>query len=659
MNKLTYLFTAFLLLALFSEGVSQAIKYKSYQWEAKPVLHKVSAEDAQKPELVLKDTKVVEFAYNSKDELEEYVLVHKIIRVNSDDAINANNKLYLPLQNLNDLILNKVRVITSKGKVTELNDKDIKEAKDERSGRTYKYFAIEGIDLGSEIEYYHLWRTRPAYTGSVYFIQNEYDKRDVLFEIIAPKSFTFEASSLNGFPTLTVDTTNTEKYVLSARKDAIKGLKDEVWSLYKPNLMQVQYKLKYVARYGKKELHTYSEASESLYKMIYAPLSKGAKSGVAKLVKSMKINAADSEEKKVRAVEDFLKSNYAVVNANIEGVENVEAILKNKYANQKGMTILFAAVYNELKIENQLVLTSSRNEARFRTDYQAYNFLDEYLLFFPNINNYVATTDLLSRLGYIPFYWSYNNALFIKPVEMGGYTTGLGKVKFIDALPADKTGEKLDVEVVLAGDDIDEASLTVKRELWGYYAQNYQPLYDFVEENQKAELDKALLNFISPNAEILSKEISNTGIANFGINPLIVNMKIKNEGFVSKAGNKFLVNIGNMIGPQAEMYQDKERKMPVENDFNRTYLRTITMPIPTGYKATNLEKLKFDVFLENDGKKTAGFYSDYKIEGGKVVVSVKEYYAQIAYPLADYEKFRKVINAAADFNKVAVVLEKK
>jgi hypothetical protein len=57
--------------------------------------------------------------------------------------------------------------------------------------------------------------------------------------------------------------------------------------------------------------------------------------------------------------------------------------------------------------------------------------------------------------------------------------------------------------------------------------------------------------------------------------------------------------------------------------------------------------------------KSMGFISTYKMEGDKLVVVVDEYYNVTKLPMSAYEPFRKVINAAADFNKIKLVLEKK
>ena len=59
------------------------------------------------------------------------------------------------------------------------------------------------------------------------------------------------------------------------------------------------------------------------------------------------------------------------------------------------------------------------------------------------------------------------------------------------------------------------------------------------------------------------------------------------------------------------------------------------------------------------GKVTCKFQSDYKVDGNKVTVSIEEYYSQLHYSLAEFNAYKNVINAAADFNKVTILLQKK
>ena len=53
------------------------------------------------------------------------------------------------------------------------------------------------------------------------------------------------------------------------------------------------------------------------------------------------------------------------------------------------------------------------------------------------------------------------------------------------------------------------------------------------------------------------------------------------------------------------------------------------------------------------------FTSTYKIEGNTIVIEYHEYYNDLDYPILQYDEFAKVINAAADFNKISILIEKK
>ena len=72
-----------------------------------------------------------------------------------------------------------------------------------------------------------------------------------------------------------------------------------------------------------------------------------------------------------------------------------------------------------------------------------------------------------------------------------------------------------------------------------------------------------------------------------------------------------------------------------------------------------LENIKRDISYSFEGKPAMGFKSGYKLEGNTLKVTIDEYYNIVLLPKTEYDNFQKVINAAADFNKVTLVLEKK
>jgi hypothetical protein len=128
---------------------------------------------------------------------------------------------------------------------------------------------------------------------------------------------------------------------------------------------------------------------------------------------------------------------------------------------------------------------------------------------------------------------------------------------------------------------------------------------------------------------------------------------------VEKAGLNYSFDVGKVIGPQAEMYEDKQRMTDIENDNNHGYIRTLRVVVPEGYVVTNINDVVMDVFVERNATRTMQFKSSYVQEGNTYVITVHEFYNEIRVPKADYELFRKVINAAADFNKKHLVFEKK
>ena len=73
----------------------------------------------------------------------------------------------------------------------------------------------------------------------------------------------------------------------------------------------------------------------------------------------------------------------------------------------------------------------------------------------------------------------------------------------------------------------------------------------------------------------------------------------------------------------------------------------------------NLDKLNFDVSHEIDGDEVFNFTSTYELKGDELLISIDENYKRITCSKDCFEPFREVINAAADFNKVILVMEKK
>jgi hypothetical protein len=191
----------------------------------------------------------------------------------------------------------------------------------------------------------------------------------------------------------------------------------------------------------------------------------------------------------------------------------------------------------------------------------------------------------------------------------------------------------------------------------GYNASFIHPFMNLVNEESKEEFYEAFIKRMGDEISIESKEIINEAPENFGKNPLRIKASITSSAFTDKAGPKYLFKLGELIGPQIEMYQEKKRQLPIENLFRKTYLRTIEITIPEGYIVKNLDDINISNHYKKDGKDIMNFVSSYTKEGNKVTITANEIYDENILPVSLYETYRTVINSAADFNKVTLILE--
>jgi hypothetical protein len=183
-----------------------------------------------------------------------------------------------------------------------------------------------------------------------------------------------------------------------------------------------------------------------------------------------------------------------------------------------------------------------------------------------------------------------------------------------------------------------------------------------IPEDKRTELMQQLQKSVVPDASNFQKlAVRNVerGVSALD-KPFIIESQLESASLLDKAGPRYLFKIGTLLGPQTELYQKEERQFDVENDNNRRYHRTIRFDVPAGYTVRNLKDLNVDVKAGGDAAKPDfDFRSSYVQEGQTVTVTVSENYRQVRWPKADFEAFRAVVNAAANFNKVVLVLDKK
>lgn len=630
--------------------------YKSYDWEQNP---SYTIEENNEENLVaLKEKVVTEFHFEEKA-LVEYFLEHKILWLNSDDAIEEYNKIYLPFSSESELQINKARVIAKDGEIINLDASKILTAKDDETGRQYKYFAFEGITKGSFIEYIYVVKKRPAYMGKKLNIQDSFHKNNIEFDLLSPANLTFKFKSFNGLPEVVQDTLITDKFHYKLYVKNIKKLESEYLSAYNASKGFIVYKIDKNLASNVSDIVSYSKVSQNLYGYYYPEYDKKTTSLINKFIEELQLPENADEETIIRKLEFYIKTNVYSSDVYSDDLQDLDQVLTKKVANETGTLKLYTALFRTLNIKHELVLTSDRTQLRFDKDFEANNFLTDFLIYFPKHKKYLSPSAPERRLGFPSPYLMDNYGLFIKEVAIGDYKSAVGKVKYIEPVKSENTKDIMLVDISFNKDDLTENTIHFDRSFSGYYAANIQPFMNQITGDKRDELVDSFIENISKEITIDKREIVNGESELFGVKPLQFIVDFTSEAFVEKAGRKYLFKLGDIIGPQVQMYQEKKRVLPLEEQFHRSYFRTINIEIPEGYKITNLEDINIDNSYKEDGKELFSFKSFYTLEGNILKITADEHYRENKVKVTLYEEYRTVINSAADFNKIVLLLESK
>tara|TARA_R110001583_G_scaffold142294_1_gene294587 strand:- start:36685 stop:38664 length:1980 start_codon:yes stop_codon:yes gene_type:complete len=629
--------------------------YKSYSWDETPEFSSLET-DSNEDLIAFKDKIITEF-YFVETGLVEFYLEHRVLWLNSDEKIEEYNKIYLPYKSNSELLVSKARVITQDGTVTTLDDSKIITAKDDESQKVYKYFALEGIEKGCFIEYYYVVRQYPIYKGKRVSLQDNHNKYNIEFDMYAPKNLIFEFKSYNKLKDIKIDTLTKSKLHWSLKLDKLNKIEKEEESSIIAEKQYLVFKLDKNSADNSLNISSYKNRAKGFYKYLYVDLDKHQVEAIDNLLKSLKLADELTEIEKIRSIENFIKSNFFITEVRSVEYEDIREIIESKTGNETGMLRLYIALLKKLDIPFEIVLTSDRFKTKFDKNFESGNFLTDYLIYFPNVDGFTSILEMDSRVGLPPFELTNNYGLFMKEIKIGQFVNGIGKIKFIKTPSEKVTKDVMVINVSFCPEDISENKIKLEREFSGYYAGYIQPYLDEINEEDKDEIFDQFIKSVNENFEIIDKKVFNDRAELFGVEPLRIVSNIKTEELTSKAGEKYLFKLGDIIGSQIEMYQEKERLLPVESDFKRSFIRKITIEIPKGYFVSNLEDINIHKYFDKDGERLLEFHSFYELNGGKLKIDVDEFYKIVRVPLEVFEEYREVVNSAADFNKIVLILE--
>lgn len=655
------------------------------EWADSMKVHPVPPEHASQPAIMLLNEVKIDYRLEGRD-LVKHTTVHRIIKVLDDRGIARFSKVQIPMSRGGKLPTVRARTISPDGKVLNFDPKRMISSFDD--GKYTIYLPLEGLDENSEIEYLVKEVSSADYFGTVVF-QTDMPIAKTRFLLSFRKDMVVEGKSFNGFPELKYELAGSRNQY-KVEVDNIPALLPEKYSYYDLHKMQFNYRVSYFTPNEGEEkikLNTYDKLARKIYDENFK-ISEKEREAVNGFLRQIGVHAYDDDEKNIRKIELGIKKNitlYPFVDfeerREVAGVkelrshsvyavgyedprEVLDTVITKGATTYKGYIRLFAACLSQMGIRHEIGWAWERAEYLNYANFESWQGLNHTLIYFPKTKKFLAPTEKFLRYPVIPSSLAGSKGVFCVMPNKGELTGPMHKVRRITPLSESESRDEINASVTFGRNM--EAKANISQSWYGYNSADLRSELPFVRPENMQKYVAELFDFTDKPSDVLSYNFTNEDVSNYNTNkPLVLTATVDASDLVNKAGSRYLIRAGKLINTQPEDYEKRNRETSVDLGYPFSNTHTITINIPKGYKIVNPEATRISAdYLNGDVETVISFNSDYKLvkdakNGDRLVITVNETYKQLHFPVLQYERFRKVWNAAADFNNVTLVMVRK
>jgi hypothetical protein len=635
------------------------------EWDARPDVHPVAPEYKNEPAYFVVNDQTIDYRYEGKS-INEYYTLHRIVKVLDNEGIETFNRFSFSVNSGTRVPLIKARTILPDGRVRDVAKEMIHVTKDEH-GRNKIVFALDGVQKDAEIEILIKEIRSGNMFGNATF-QYSVPVLSTRFEMSYPKDMVFEEKGFNGFPDAH-DMLEHNRRHISVSVAHIPAMKTESHSFYDRYSMRCEYRIVNFLDpndNNRPKMYTWEDLSRQLFNN-HCKFSDKERKAVNRYLSDIGVVANGSEYENIKKIEDAIKSTI-VIYPNMDEYygEVLDSIISKKASTAPGMIRLFNACFTQAGIEHEIGITSDRSEHSFDYKFENWDNMDYYLYYFPNLDKFMSPTSVYCRYPFVPESLLTTRGIFCL-IPPNGITNGqLAEVKTITPLPANKTQENMNA-VVSFSKDMD-AQVDVDYTWSGYSAEDVRQALAFERKSDIKDLIAKVIPLCEKPEDLLKYNITNEGFDKFyGNKPVGITATVNAPQLTESAGPNYLFRLGDVIGGREQLSDKKDRKYPFDISYPYSLNRTITLYLPRGYKVLNAGTINRNMdYVGSDLKPIIAFKSSYEIKSDKknkngdiLVVTIHEVYTKTHFSVAEYNSYKKIFNAAADFNNVSLLISNK
>ncbi len=617
-----------------------------FLWEDNAELHEISETEKKETAVVILDEQ--KYVYENVKTVKK--IIHKIIRVNNDKGVELNNKVYIPIKDESSLKNLKVRCISPEGKETLFDKSNLKRFENLDGMGGFAAFAIEGIEVGGEIEYYYEIDKSFSSCNRIN-IQSSFPKKSFKLELEISNGFLYTLYRENPYESISeVDTSIgkmdffyfEEKDIPQFQKRDASVFKSRINYCFKKFTPPNSYNSGYYSLFDYRSF--VNRTNEFFQKPIKQSLiSKVNTKGLKKVFKSDKKKGLDQLSRALHAV--YTSDEDA----------------SGTYLTERQFTAVASKILRRMGVMHSIYVVGNRyknNTGNLSNKQFSYYNIDGFLIYIGEIDLTWDPTCKYCESYYVPYrYLGQEVTLIGEMVKNPAFSMNYSYSKILDVVPIPSHEfSTRRTKIDLKFDDDLTANYSFDQNIQGYYSQWTKSWFRY----HKGQGEKF-------------EEFINDLFEDFGEDPKVLDFKVnenskkemelfanmKDESIAKPIGDKVMFKIGSIIGVQSEMYDSIPRTNPILQRYPKRYQYEIKVQIPEGYEFHSSENVKISDVAKREDVEIAGWDSDLKVEGDQLIITITEFYNTIQYEVDEIPAYRSVINRAADFNKGVIFFKKK